>query len=1070
MDSSPAVEKSPFDKKEYKAITLDNGIRALLITDNRTSSRGPKRKKSEIHDSDAEPEEDSEDEDEDDSDEESEGGEGVDGGETERRSADQGKSLRSACGVCIRTGSYCDPPQVQGLAHLLEHMVFMGSEKYPGENTFDAFTSKHGGFDNASTDYEKTVFQFSVHPQYFQEGLDMFAHFFASPSLLKQSLDREIEAVDNEFQTAVQNDGDRLERLIASVARPGHSFTNFVWGNRDSLKKQPRKNGVDLHKALNTYYKRHYSSHYMTVVVMSCYPLDTLEQWTRQSFSAVPHNGLEVPLMSDNKDVFDEATFARLYKVIPVKDTHKLRLTWALPPLMEHYGSKPVEYLSWLLGHEGEGSVYAELKKRNLATALVAGNSGSGYEWNTAFSLFTCDITLTDQGLESIFLCITLVFQYIKMLTEVGPQERVFREIQGISKNEFDFREEQEPIDFVEALCESMELYPVEHYLTGDYLLYEYEPATITTVLSHFTPDRVNIITLSPTYTAQCRLKERWFGTRYCVEDIPADWKTKWQNLELHPDLHLPSPNLFIATDFSTGDPGSPPTKYPVVIKECPKYKLWYKKGVEDCPLAWVCLIFKTPLSIQSENSNLMHIFLNIYGRNMTAVAYNASVAQLEHSLEVFNSGVALTINGFNHKMGLLFQELVKYLADFATDEETFKTAKEQRRKSLKNQLLKPKKLCKINRLKVLEYCHWTTQEKLDALDHLTLAALMEFVDQFKRQLFVEALVQGNITPKEALSMMTFLTEHIDYDPLPSDVQAKIKPRTMQLPSNTNVCYRLDNKNTNSTCTVLTDYYQCCQRTTRDAAILELLSECMNEPCFNELRTKQQLGYEVRIEEHNTHGVLGLSLTLVTHATKFSDDYASGCMNKFVHDFHSELTAWTPKQFQDQVDSLIQEKREPDISLEDEVLRNWTEVLLCDYDYDILERLATELESVSQKEVLDWLHRYTHPGRHYRKLSVKVVSGCKRSQVSRANSSEEVTRSKASTPTAMLPNICLQCSTEYLNLASGESSVDPPTTEGIRAALVRVCEDAPCDGCEGVESFKAGLFVHPSQSHDQLTI
>ncbi len=58
----------------------------------------------------------------------------------------------------------------------------------------------------------------------------------------------------------------------------------------------------------------------------------------------------------------------------------------------------------------------------------------------------------------------------------------------------------------------------MEHYLTGDYLLYEYEPATITTVLSHFTPDRVNIITLSPTYTAQCRLKERWFGTRYCVE------------------------------------------------------------------------------------------------------------------------------------------------------------------------------------------------------------------------------------------------------------------------------------------------------------------------------------------------------------------------------------------------------------------------------------------------------------------------------------------------------------------------------------------------------------------------
>ncbi len=102
------------------------------------------------------------------------------------------------------------------------------------------------------------------------------------------------------------------------------------------------------------------------------------------------------------------------------------------------------------------------------------------------------------------------------------------------------------------------------------------------------------------------------------------------------------------------------------------------------------------------------------------------------------------------------------------------------------------------------------------------------------------------------------------------------------------------------------------------------------------------------------------------------------------------------------------------------------------------------------------------------------MSGCKRSQDSRANSSEEdvTRRSKASTPTAIIPNVCRQCSTEYFNLAPGESSVDPLSVEGVRAATVRVCEGVRCDGCkecEGVECFKAGLFVHPSQSHDQLT-
>lgn len=48
----------------------------------------------------------------------------------------------------------------------------MGSEKYPAENGFDAFLKKHGGSDNASTDLERTIFQFDVQRKYFKEALD----------------------------------------------------------------------------------------------------------------------------------------------------------------------------------------------------------------------------------------------------------------------------------------------------------------------------------------------------------------------------------------------------------------------------------------------------------------------------------------------------------------------------------------------------------------------------------------------------------------------------------------------------------------------------------------------------------------------------------------------------------------------------------------------------------------------------------------------------------------------------------------------------------------------------------
>lgn len=51
-------------------------------------------------------------------------------------------------------------------------VVFMGSSKYPDENGFDAFLKKHGGSDNASTDCERTIFQFDVQRKYFKEALD----------------------------------------------------------------------------------------------------------------------------------------------------------------------------------------------------------------------------------------------------------------------------------------------------------------------------------------------------------------------------------------------------------------------------------------------------------------------------------------------------------------------------------------------------------------------------------------------------------------------------------------------------------------------------------------------------------------------------------------------------------------------------------------------------------------------------------------------------------------------------------------------------------------------------------
>lgn len=77
----------------------------------------------------------------------------------------------SALIVAVKVGSFDDPPEVQGMAHLLEHLITMGSEKYPGEDAIDSFLSSRGGFQNAETNLTSTIFEVEVKREFLRQGI-----------------------------------------------------------------------------------------------------------------------------------------------------------------------------------------------------------------------------------------------------------------------------------------------------------------------------------------------------------------------------------------------------------------------------------------------------------------------------------------------------------------------------------------------------------------------------------------------------------------------------------------------------------------------------------------------------------------------------------------------------------------------------------------------------------------------------------------------------------------------------------------------------------------------------------
>lgn len=889
------------------------------------------------------------------------------------------KEKMAAAALCVGVGSFHEPEQLQGLAHFLEHMVFMGSSKYPRENYFDAFLNKHGGSDNAYTECERTVYKMEVHQKHLHRALDIFANFFVSPLIRKESMERELEAIDNEFQLVLPSDTCRLQQLLGSIAYEGHPMKKFMWGNTNSLKNVPEKDGTDVHAALRTFFEKYYRPSQMTLTVQSRHSLDDLERMVKEIFSAMPTRAPPVELTSfPISEPFPVEGFTKLYKVQPVKKVNNVSITWALPSLLHEYKTKPLEYISYVIGHEGVGSILAYLRDRSWALGLVAGNEGSGFHQNSTCSLFNITISLTEEGLKNVEEVLTAVFSFVAMARQVGPVKSIFEEIQTVADNNFRWCEEESPLDYVERLCANMQLYPPQHYLSGETCLFGYDPVLIQKCLDELVPSKANIMIISCRYQKQgiCSLKEPYLETPYCTQEVPQEWLSAWSNLVPDPYFEVPQRNKYIASDFTLKEENEHQSDLPIKLHEDQRYRLWYKKDTKfNVPKACVYFQLISPVMyVSAENAVLMDLLCDILLQNMSQETNAAVCAALDFTISVNENGLVIKVLGFNEKLPVLFDVILHHLAHFEVKQELFDNIKKHLHKRYYNLFMKPAHLCTDTRFSILQQCHWTNIEKRMVIKDATVSSLQCFVEQFRKLLFLEGLVHGNLTSSEAIALAELAVEKLSCTPLPSCMIPD--SRVMQIPLGNSYC-RVASFNIEDHNSMIVNYYQLGPGNVKQHTLAELMIDFMEEPCFDILRTKSQLGYDVNCSNRNTNGIVGFTVGVCCSAEKFTSSYVDEQIELFLSMFAKKISELTQEEFATQVSSLIKQKSCSDLYLQEEADRHWGEIVSFDYLFDRLQREIDFLRTLTLEEFKDWCKLFLplkHPGEpHRRKLSVQIV-------------------------------------------------------------------------------------------------
>ena len=116
---------------------------------------------------------------------------------------------KAAAALAVYRGSFHEPANRPGLAHFLEHMLFIQTETYPEIDGFQHFINANGGRSNAYTALDHTNYFFDVQPSALNEALDRFAHFFIDPVISPEYSAREKNAVHSEYQMQIKDDGWR---------------------------------------------------------------------------------------------------------------------------------------------------------------------------------------------------------------------------------------------------------------------------------------------------------------------------------------------------------------------------------------------------------------------------------------------------------------------------------------------------------------------------------------------------------------------------------------------------------------------------------------------------------------------------------------------------------------------------------------------------------------------------------------------------------------------------------------------------------------------------------------------
>ncbi len=608
-------------------------------------------------------------------------------------------------------------------------------------------------------------------------------------------------------------------------------------GSLETLADRPNDNVRD---DLLDFYKKHYSSDQMTLVILGKESIQELKRLAKHYFSAIPKRKQEV--VDNPIPLFDRSLPVEVISK-PVQDTRQMSMVFSLPSLKPYYGEKPLSYLGFLLGHEGEGSVLSVLKQQGWAEALSAGGSEAG----AGNATFAINISLTESGLQQRALIRSLVFHALDVVRERGIEEWRYKEEQRLAKIAFEYREKGRPINVVSQLADQLHTLPPEEVISGAYLYKKFDEKLIRSLLDKMRPDNVYISTVFPEADfsdAKTAKVTQHYNVPYRIDVLSKELLTLPKHLKQA--YQLPKANVFVPeTSELYKEDRALAHRVPdkTILNE--QSTVWVKQDTEfNVPKASISIRVKSPLTASSLTDSAMTQLLTAMVQDrLNENSYPALIAGLSYSLIPNNRGLDIYLKGYDSKMSVLLNMVTAEVLEPRLSKDRFDNVKIELLRQLSNSKQQTPYRQLMKQLPVaLLTPYWSDEDIASALEQVTFEELKVFSKNWLKGSEIKSLIYGNIHQgsvrqwKESIAALSLVPR-----------QAVAPSKIIQLPvvgaeasAIPEVAITVDHGDK-----AVGLYVQGVSDTVEDQAYMVLLRQVLESGFYSQLRTEQQLGYIV---------------------------------------------------------------------------------------------------------------------------------------------------------------------------------------------------------------------------------